>query len=68
MKIKTRTKNNLEKIRKEQNLTQVELAEKASVSANYYAKIERGEINMTVDTLRKITEALGVKSSDVIAF
>lgn len=66
--MKTKTKNNLKEVRESQDLTQEVLAEKAGISANYYAKIERGEINMTVDTLRKIVEALGVKSSDVISF
>jgi len=59
---------NLKKAREDKELTQEELAEKAGLSANYYAKIERGEINTTIDTLRKIAKALGVKSSDLLPF
>ena len=58
----------LKKVREGQELTQEDLAEKAGISANYYAKVERDEINVTVNTLRKIVKALGIKSSDIMPF
>ncbi len=35
-------------IREKQGLTQDDLAKKARISANYYAKIERGEVGTAV--------------------
>lgn len=60
--------HNLKKIRESKNLTQEELASKADLSANYYAKIERGEINITFKTLQKIAVALKTKSSEILPF
>lgn len=59
---------NLKKIRESKDLTQEELASKAGLSANYYAKIERGEINITFKTLQKIVVALKTKSSEILPF
>lgn len=58
----------LKKIRENKNLTQEDLAGKANLSANYYAKIERGEINITFKTLQKIAVALKTKSSEILPF
>lgn len=59
---------NLKKARKEKRLTQVQVAEKVEIHPNYYAKIERGEIQPALDTLEKIFKVLGVKSSDILPF
>ena len=32
----------------------------------YYSKIERGEKNVTVETLRKVARGLGVKASQLL--
>ena len=58
----------LKSVRITKNLTQLELAEKANISANYYAKVERGEAVPSLDTFGKIVKALGVKSSDILPF
>ena len=44
------------------NLTQLEVAEKAGVSVNYYSRIERGEVNQSIETFEAITQVLRVKS------
>jgi transcriptional regulator with XRE-family HTH domain len=49
-------------------LTQVEVAKKAGMHSNSYAKIERGDRGATVDTLEKIVKALDIKSSDILPF
>lgn len=54
--------------RLEKGLTQVELAQKASINTNYYAKVERGELKPSVETLEKIIKALGAKSSEIFPF
>ena len=53
--------NKLRIARKKVNLTQVEVAEKADMHPNYYARIERGEINTTYEKLHKIGEVLKIK-------
>ena len=58
----------LKSVRISKNLTQLELSEKAGISVNYYAKVERGEAIPSLDTFAKIVKALGVKSSDVLPF
>lgn len=58
-------KSNLGKILKEARikakLTQAEVAEKAEIHVNYYARIERGEVNPTVDIVDAIATALKIK-------
>lgn len=60
--------DNLKKFRQRKSLTQAELAKKAGINSNYYAKIERGELRPSIETLEKIIKALGVKSSDIFPF
>lgn len=54
--------------REKQHLTQAEVAEKADISTNHYAQIERGEANASIDTLENILKALNVKSSKILPF
>lgn len=49
-------------------LTQGELAARAVLSTNYYARIERAEVKPSIETLEKIVKALGIKSSDILPF
>lgn len=58
----------LKALRLERDLTQAELAEKASMSANYYAKIERGLVRPSVDMYERIAKALKATSSDIFPF
>ena len=69
-KSKTQSKigNNIRLARQKMELTQNDVAKKADVSVNYYARIERGEVNPSVDTLKAIFTALNVKSSDILPF
>lgn len=45
--------------------TQEELAEKANVHYTYIGGIERGERNISLETLNKITEALEISPTDL---
>lgn len=58
----------LKTIRISKGLTQADIANKAGLNTNYYAKVERAEAAITIRTLRKAVEALEVKSSDVLPF
>lgn len=48
------------------DLTQSEVAEKADTSANYFAQIERGEVNPSYSMLKAVARALKVKLTDLI--
>lgn len=61
-------KNKLRVNRLKAKLTQKELAEKLGVHVNYYARIERGEENPSLETLKKLTKILKIKSSDILSF
>lgn len=50
----------LKKARKKAELTQAEVAGKADISVNYYARIERGEVNPTADIIDSIAKALKI--------
>jgi len=58
--------NKLKVARLEKNLTQLEVAKKAGINGNYYAKVERGEASLSVITLLKLVTALELKSSDLL--
>ncbi len=52
---------NIRRIRKEKNVSQEDLADRAGVNRNYVGMVERGENAPTVDVLEKFAEALGVE-------
>ena len=58
----------LKSARKKLKLKQVDVAKKADISTNYYARIERDEENPTIETLEKVLKALKLKSADVLMF
>ncbi|MBU2543463.1 helix-turn-helix domain-containing protein [Patescibacteria group bacterium] len=58
----------LKEARQKLGLRQVDVAEKAGISVNYYARIERDKENPTVDTLEGVLKALKLKSANVLSF
>lgn len=58
----------LRKTRLKLGLRQIDLAKKANINSNYYAKVERGEAIPTLTILKKILKALDLKSSKVLPF
>ena len=50
----------IRKARTQKHLTQEDIADRANLNASYYGRIERGEINVTVDTLMAIANALNI--------
>jgi transcriptional regulator with XRE-family HTH domain len=50
------------------NLTQDNIAQMIGISSTAYAKLERGETEMTYLRLEQISDALGVRVSDLINF
>lgn len=47
--------------REQQGLTQEEVAKRAKVNVNYYARVERADPMPRIDIINKIAKALGVK-------
>lgn len=58
----------LKALRIDRDLTQADVAEKAQMSTNYYAKIERGELRPSVDIYERLAKALKVTASDIFPF
>ncbi|MEX2012317.1 MAG: helix-turn-helix transcriptional regulator [Patescibacteria group bacterium] len=56
----------LRRVREQSGLTQAEVAEKADLHVNYYARIERGEENPSFEKLQGIMKALKIKSLDLL--
>lgn len=57
----------IRKLRKKQNLTQEDLAEKTDIDYRSIGSIERGERNITLQTLEKIAKALGVTPQIILS-
>ena len=47
--------------REKLGLTQAEVAEKAGIHFNYYARVERGEVTPRVDIVENIAKALKIE-------
>ena len=56
----------LSEARHKTGLTQAQVAKKAGINANAYAKIERGESNSRPVTLKKIARALEIDLAKLI--
>ena len=57
----------IRQLRKQADLSQEKLAEKADLHHNYIGEIERGEKAATIDTLVSVADALGVRLRDLVA-
>lgn len=54
--------------RKERNMTLTDLSAKTDVDDTYLGRVERGEINITLNTLEKIISGLSMTNSEFFAF
>lgn len=52
----------LRKHREAAKMTQARVAELAGIHVNYYARMERGEENPTLEVLHKVKKVLKIKS------
>jgi transcriptional regulator with XRE-family HTH domain len=53
-------------LRIERGYTQESFAKHAGLDRSYYSAIERGNFNVTLDTLVKVAAALGVSASTLL--
>ena len=58
----------VQRLRKEQGLSQEKLAERADLHRTYIGMIERGERNITLLNIAKIARALNTEMSDLLTF
>lgn len=58
----------LKELRQGKKLKQTEVAKSAGINTNYYAKVERGEVSPSLETLRKILKVLKAGTWDILSF
>lgn len=64
MDLKVRVGKRITDLRKEQKLSQQKFSYAADMERTYLSHIEKGRKNISLTTLEKITEALGVSIQD----
>lgn len=57
--------NKFRKAREAAGLTQLEVAEKAEINVNYYAQVERGEVNVSYEKIKRIAKVLKIKTIEM---
>jgi len=55
----------IQKLRKNKNMTQAELAEKVGITTTYLGFIEQGRYAPSLEVVEKISRRLGVKVNDL---
>lgn len=60
LEVRKKLGEQIRKLRNSAELTQEELGEKAGLSYKYVGEVERGQVNVSLDSLGKIARALGV--------
>ncbi len=58
--------NNLRRLRLEQKISQELLAEMSDVHRTYVGSVERGERNISIDSMEKFARALKVPLKDMV--
>lgn len=60
--------NRVKEIRLGQSISQLELANRTGIERAQISKIEQGKINVTLETIEKISKALNVQLNDFLTF
>ena len=56
----------LRQLRKERNVSQDELALRAQIDRSYMGRIERGHVNITLEKVYRLANALGCEAKDLL--
>lgn len=59
---------NLEIYRKEKKLSYRELAQNCDLDYSYISKIEKGEVNVTLETILELMKGLNISAKDLFDF
>ena len=57
----------IRELRQSAGITQEELGEKAELNYKFIGELERGQVNVSLDSIVRIAEALGVKIGDIFS-
>jgi transcriptional regulator with XRE-family HTH domain len=60
--------DNIKKFRELKNVTREQIASKLNMSLSNYSKIERGEIDLTLSRIERISEILEIDLSQILNF
>lgn len=58
----------IRRIRKELDLSQEQLAERSGLHTNYVGQVERGEKNVTLETLEKVVTGLDISLEELFRY
>ncbi|GGF95663.1 transcriptional regulator [Paenibacillus albidus] len=58
----------IRRMRKEKHLSQEQLAELSGLHTNYVGQVERGEKNVTLETLEKVVLGLGISLEELFRY
>ena len=59
-------KQNLQRIRLEQNMSQGQMADALGIARNTYRKIEKGRTRLISDTILKVADVIGITPEEVV--
>lgn len=65
MSIQSRVSRNIQKIRREKDLSQEEVAHRADIHQTYLSGVETGKRNPSILVVERIAKALGVDVSEI---
>jgi len=65
MSLRKRIGKNIRRIRRERDISQEDLAFKSKTSQGHLSAIEKGEVNIKIDTLDNILNALNIDLVDL---
>jgi transcriptional regulator with XRE-family HTH domain len=65
-KLLNKVGQNIKKYREARSITQNELSEVCGLHRNYVSSVERGERNLSLNTLEKIASGLNIKAKDLL--
>ncbi len=67
MRARVRFAQRLRLQRQDRGLSQEELADRAGLHRTYVGSVERAERNISIDSMERLAEALGLDVSDLLA-
>ena len=65
MSIQSRVSRNIQRIRREKDLSQEEVAHRADIHQTYLSGVETGKRNLSILVVERIAKALGVDVSEI---
>jgi transcriptional regulator with XRE-family HTH domain len=66
MDVRARVGLNVQRLRRQNGLSQEELADRAAIHQTYLSGVEQGKRNPTITVLQRLAEALGADIEDLV--